>query len=251
MDARHRQLRPGSRVQPAVDAPHGRRRVVLGGGFPAGGHRGRCRERRVVVDAPSRRGRTGRGGAAAAVRARPDISRQRWRGRDLLRHAGLSAHRPRCRDGPAAAWLRGRRHRRPEAEHGPGHRPRDRGGGAARRPDRRRGHDSRRGRAPAGRQAAVDAQRQGAHPGLRRPHRRPQVDLPHDSRRRRVRQRHLAQRLVALHGQQRGLGADDRRHRARHCLLRDRDAHQRLLRRASARRQPVLGQSRGRRSRNR
>ena len=118
------------------------------------------------------------------------------------------------------------------------------------RPARRaaggRRHDHRRRGARSRRSAALDAQHQGLRPRLRRGHRRPQVDLPHDSGRGRVRQRHVAERLVALHRKHRGVGADQRRPRARHRLFRDRDADQRLLRRPPARRQPLLGQPGGR-----
>ena len=64
-------------------------------GNPAGRRRGRRGDGRAAVDAPTRRGRAGRGGAAPAVGPGAGVPRRRRGGRDLLRHAGLPAHRPR------------------------------------------------------------------------------------------------------------------------------------------------------------
>ena len=88
LDAEHRQLRGRARVQPAVDAPHGRRRGVRDGGVPAGGHRGRCRDRPsccgCTVSTRANGARRRRGGcpgaawpgATTAARARSSTSRR-------------------------------------------------------------------------------------------------------------------------------------------------------------------------------
>ena len=70
------------------------------------------------------------------------------------------------------------------------------------------------------------------------------MDLPYDPARGRVRQRHLARRLVAVYRQHRGVGASERGPGAGHRLSPGRDADRRLLRRPPTRRQPVLEQHR-------
>ena len=206
LDVEHRQLRAESGVPPAVDAADGRRHPVHDGRQPAGGGRTRCGHRGDPLVPPLRRGRAGRGGAAAAVGPGADLAGRRRGREDLLRHARLPPDRPQRRHRQAAGRLRQRRHRRPEAEPRPGHRPGHRRDRPALGAGRGQRHHRHRGGAPAGRRAPLDEQRQGVHPRLRRRHRRAQVDLPHHSARRRVRQRHLGRRLVALHGQRRRVG---------------------------------------------
>ena len=169
------------------------------------------------------------------------LDRRPGRRADLLRHERLSARRPRREDRRAAAGLRHQRRRR----------------SAARRTIRQLDLDDRAtsawngapvvarnvvivgaahraGSAPRSKENA-----EGLHPRLRRAHRQAAVDLPHHSAAGRVRQRHLAERLVVLHRPHRRLDAADRRRRARHRLPADRDPDRRLLRRPSARQQPV------------
>ena len=112
-------------------------------------------------------------------------------------------------------------------------------------------HGRGRGGARAGERPALDAQHEGLHPGLRRGDRPAEVDLPHHPGGGRVRQRHVAERLVALHGEHRSVGPDQRGPGAGHRLSPDGDADQRLLRRPPPRRQPLLGQPGGGRHRDR
>ena len=90
------------------------------------------------------------------------------------------------------------------------------------------------------------AHHQGGGPGLGaglgRPHRRARLGLPHRAeQRRRVRRRHLAERVVALLGQRQRLVDARRRQRAGPRVPADRDDDERLLRGRPARRQPLLG----------
>ena len=72
---------------------------------------------------------------------------------------------------------------------------------------RRQGCRHRRRRAPRGRRAEEQDQRQGLRARLRRANRKAPLDLPHDSAVGRVRQRHLGEGLVVLHRQCRRVGA--------------------------------------------
>src|SRR5207245_2413074 len=71
------------------------------------------------------------------------------------------------------------------------------------------------------------------------------VDLPHDSACRRGRQRHVGEGLVVLHGQRRGLGADERGRRAGPRVPADRAPNRGLLRRQSPRQQSLRRECRG------
>ncbi len=110
--------------------------------------------------------------------------------------------------------------------------------------DRRRGLRDRR-------QSEEQGEREGLRARLRRAHRQAPVDLPHDSESGRVRQRHLATRLVGLHGQHRRLGADLGRRGAGPRLPAGGTADGRLLRRPASRRQPVQREPGRRRSADR
>ena len=92
--------------------------------------------------------------------------------------------------------LRQGRHRRSEAGDRSADRPRHRRDRPARRARHRERRHHHRRRAPGGRRAQEQDQREGLRPRLRRADRQAAVDLPHDSAARRVRQRHLAERLV-------------------------------------------------------
>ena len=72
------------------------------------------------------------------------------------------------------------------------------------------------------------------------------VDLQHHSASRRVRQRHVAERIVGGQRQRRRLEPDGRRRRARARLSAGRDAELGLLRRPAARQQPVCRKHRRR-----
>ena len=115
-----------------------------------------------------------------------------------------------AKTGVPAAGLRQERHRRSEDGERSADRSDHRRDRPARHADHREGRDRRRRGAPARRRAQEPHPREGLHPRLRRAHRQAAVDLPHDSARRRVRQRHVGEGLVVVHRQRRRLGADDR-----------------------------------------
>ena len=94
-------------------------------------------------------------------------------------------------------------------------------------------------------------QHQGPGARVRRAHRQAALDVQHDSAARRVRQRHVGERLVGRQRQHRRLDADHRRRGARPRLSAGRDADVGLLRRPSARQQPVRREPRLRRSEDR
>ena len=108
-----------------------------------------------------------------------------------------------------------------------------------RRASRRAQRRHRRRGAPRRHRAAQQGEREGLHPRLRRTHRQAPVDLPHDPGSGRVRQRHLAERLVVVHRAHRCLDAADGRRGTGHRLPAGRDSDRRLLRRPPARQQPV------------
>ena len=140
--------------------------------------------------------------------------------------------------------LRQGRHRRSEAGKRSGDGSDHRRDRAPRRADRRQRRRRRRRGPSAGRRAEEPAEREGLRPRIRRADRQAPLDLSHHPAARRVRQRHVAEGLVGLHRQHRQLGTDVRRRGAGPRLPRDRDADRRLLRRASAGRQPVRRQHR-------
>ena len=166
--AEHGQLRIGAGVQLPGDAADGGRRDLHHGGPATGGHRGRRGDRRTALDAPPRRGRAGRGGAAAPVGPRSRLPRQRCGRGDLLRDPGLPARRPAREDRRAPGRFRRERDHRPDAEHGSGDRPAGRRDRPARDAARGRRHDRGRGRARPRQRAALDAQHEGLHPRFRR-----------------------------------------------------------------------------------
>ncbi len=203
-----RQPGPAARVPVRIDAADGPRRRLLDRRHPAGGRRARRGHRRAAVDAQRARRRARRGSAPAALGPRPGVLDRRPRRADSLRHAGLPPHRARRKDRQSDPELRHGRSRRSEAERRSDDGPRHRRDWSALRADRCRQHGHRRRRALVGRRAAQQDQREGLHPRVRRQDRQAVVDLPHDSTARRVRQRHLAERLVVLHRQRRFVGTD-------------------------------------------
>ena len=262
--ARRRQPEPlsaGASPAPrrhAGDAAHGRGGALLQHRALAGGG-GRRRDRRDPVglqpeelrggDDPDDRHLPAAGGGL--------LDRRRGRRAHLLGHRGRLPGLRRRRHGAALPRLRPRRqrHRRRDGRPAPG---RARG---TRLPERdalrhplaahrgaRPGHPRLAGRRPAHHQGS--GARMGA--GLGRQDRGPRLGLPHrPEQRRRVRGRHLAERVVALLGQRQRLVDARRRQRAGARLSAHRHHHQRLLRRRPARRQPVLGDDRRRRRRDR
>ena len=94
-------------------------------------------------------------------------------------------------------------------------------------------------------------QHQGPGARVRRADRQAALDVQHDSAARRVRQRHVGERFVGGQRQHRRVDADHRRRGARPGLPAGRDADLRLLRRPSARQQPVRREPRLRRSEDR
>ena len=244
-----RQPGTAARVQPAIDAARGQRHPLHdrrhAGARWSPSNAG---DRRDEVDVQPGRGQARRSGAAAALRA---AACRYWtdgweeRRANHLRHAGLPDDRARRGDRTARAHLRQGRHRRSRswtttrrwisitgeiglhaapiivndvvvigAAHLPGGAPR------SRRNEKGyvRGYDARTGK---------------------------RLWIFHTiPRARRVRQRHVAEGFVGLHRQHRQLGTDVRRRGTGPRLPRDRDADRRLLRRPSARRQPVRRQHR-------
>ena len=146
--------------------------------------------------------------------------------------------------GQRIAVVRQRRHRRSEGRRGLRQ-------GSADRPRHRRdrraldavGHEGRRrdGRivVSRGRHAEDPQQHQGAGPRIRRAHRQAAVDVQHDSSSWRVRQRHVAERLVGGHRQHRRVEPDCGRRGARAGVPAGRDAELGFLRRPSAGQQPL------------
>ena len=116
---------------------------------------------------------------------------------------------------------------------------------APRRADHRQRRRRHRRGPSAGRRAQEPAERERLRSRIRRADRQAPLDLSHHPAARRVRQRHVAEGFVGLHRQHGQLGTDVRRRGTGPCLSRDRDADRRLLRRASARQQPVRRQHRG------
>ena len=244
-----REPRAAPRLLPADHAPDDRRRALHHGRQPSQRGRHRRGHRRAPVDVPPRRGRARRAVRAAALGPRRRLlDRRRRRRADLFRHHRLPARGAGCEDRLAGPRLRRRRRRRLEAEQRPGPGPDHERAGLERRSGRGRRHRHRGRREPLRQNAAQPPQRQGLRARLRRPHGRAPLDLPHHPAAGRVRERDVGGRLVGVHRQHRRVDPDDRRHRAGHRLPAGRDPHQRLLRRAPARRQPVLREpGRGRR----
>ena len=187
------------------------RRRLLDGRHAPRGRRARRGDRRDAVDAQRERGQARRGGAAPALGPRPRV---------LDRRQATSAS---STSRPAISWSRSTR--RPAVRvAGFGKNgivdlkqdddQADRSRSPARSactptPIVAEGRHRHRRRAPARRRAEEQDQREGLRPRLRRAHRQAAVDLPHHSAARRVRQRHLGERLVVVHRQRRRLGADD------------------------------------------
>ena len=142
-------------------------------------------------------------GAARRSRAAQRVARRRvldrrQTGADHPGDARLSARVARREDRPARSGVRQERRRRSVSgfRSAPARRRRhqlDIAGGRREERDRvRRGNGRWNG-------AALEGKHQGIHPRLRRPLRKTAVDVPHDSAARRVRQRHVAERLVVVH----------------------------------------------------
>ncbi len=212
--------------------------------FTAGSRRARrgrrCRNGRAAVD-PSPRGRRARRQlvAPAVGPRRRLLDRRQGRRADLLRLDRLSARRPRREDRAAAEGLRRQRGGRSEEGQRPAARPRRKRRRLERRASRRAQRRHRRRGAPRRHRAAQQGEREGLHPRLRRTHRQAPVDLPHDPGSWRVRQRHLAERLVVVHRAHRRLDAADGRRGTGDRLPAGGNSDGRLFRRAPARQQSV------------
>ena len=201
-------LGPRPEYQVRVDAADGR---TASSTRPAG-----TRRAVVALDAATgellwmhseHEGAARRGGAAAALGPRPRLLDRRQGGADPLRHARLSARRARREDRHARSPSFGKN------------------GIVDLKQDNDQTIDLVTGEiglhatpVVAGNVVIVGAahlsggvprgktQREGLHPRLRRADRQAAVDLPHDSAAGRVRQRHLAERLVVVHRQHRRRG---------------------------------------------
>ena len=64
--------------------------------------------------------------------------------------------------------------------------------------------------ADSGRHEPEQRKRQGRRPGVRRPHRKEALDLPHHPAKRRTRIRNMVERIGGLHRQRRSVGTDSR-----------------------------------------
>ena len=118
-------------------------------------------------------------------------------------------------------------------------------------PRHRQGRRHRRVVVPRRRDRQHAQQHQGPRARVRRAHRQAALDVQHDSAAGRVRQRHVGERVVGRQRQRRRVDADHRRRRARPRVPAGRDADVGLLRRPSARQQPVRREPRLRRSEDR
>ena len=210
-----RQPRPTSRVSVRVHAADGQGRAVLHGRHTQGRRgAGRDHRRAAMGVQPQRRG-PGHGCAPAAVGPRPGVLDRRQGGTHPLCDARLSARGPGRGHRAPGAELRPERHPRPQAADGSGHRSAVRRNRPSLHPHRREGCRHCRRSPPLRRRADGQEQREGLHPRLRRAHRQAALDLQDHSLAGGVRQRHLAERLVVLHGEHRRVVADQRRRRAR------------------------------------
>ena len=239
------QLRPPSRLQLPGDAVGGRGGALHLRGLAPQRRGHRRGQRRDAVDVSPRRGRARRCRPRAGELGpgRVVLDGRRGRRPHHPRHQGLSPRGPGRRDRIPDPRLRrggGRRSLRRDLRRA---RP-PRGGERPDRPElarpRRRRRD--RGGGGAARYRSRAGVRGRVRPRVRRAHRRAAVDLPYHPPARRVRQRDVGERLVALQREHRGVGPDVRRPGARLRVPARRDPHQRPLRRPSARRQPVRGE---------
>ena len=201
-------------------------------------------------------------GARAAAVAAPALGprrllldRRQGRRAHRLRHDRLSAGRAEREDRPAGRVVRQERHRRPEGRrrHRQGQADRSREGRnrPALHADRRQRHDHRRLVDVRGPRLPLQHEREGPRPRVRREDRQADLALQHDSVSRRVRQRHLGERIVGVDRQQRRVDADHRRSGSRPRLPAGRVADDRRVRRQPAGQQPVRREPRRRRPEDR
>ncbi len=232
-----RQLR---RRQQRDDADHGERHPVLHGGPAPERHRRQPRHRRDAVDVEARRRRALRSGAAKG-RARRRLLDRRHECQDHHGDAGLSAGRARRENRHSGPRLRegrlGRSLHAARSDDAPRSRRQDRQQFGAGRVERR---DRHRSRADAGRHEPQQGKRQGRRHGVRRPHGKETVDVPHDPALRRARLRNMAERVGDVLGQRRRVGPVFGRRRARLRVPGHRIPDQRRIRRPSPGQQPVL-----------
>ena len=216
------------------DAPGGRRRA-LRHHEPGAGRGDRADDRRDALELRPRPlpGRPPRRARLPDARARL-LVRRRGIPAALRRRADVAGLRGR-EDRQAGSGVRPERPGRPDAGTRPHHRHEPVRGQLCAARGRRHGRGRLRhhgGPGPQGGAARTRAR-------LRRPHRRDEVDLSHDSAGRRLRQRDLGKRIVEVVGGSQRLVEHERRPGARLHLPAGRLPGHRLLRRASPRRQPV------------
>ena len=152
--------------------------------------------------------------------------------------------------------VRHERRRRPEGRRGHRQGQADRSREGRNRPPRRRRPSSTTPSSSGRRCSKASAtdystNAKGPGPRVRREDRQAALALQHDSRARRVRQRHLGERVVGMDRQRRRLDADFRRPRSRPRLPAGRNADHRRVRRQPSRQQPVRREPRGRRPEDR
>ena len=148
-----------------------------------------------------------------------------------------------AKNGAHGPVVRRRRRRRSEERRRVRQRPADRSGDRRDRPaldaDHRQGRRHRRLLVQGGHDGQDAQQHEGPGARVRRADRQAAVDVQHDSAARRVRQRHVGERLVGDQRQHRRVDADHGRRRSRPRVPAGRDADLGLLRRPSSRQQPV------------
>ena len=236
------QLRAAAAEQPRSHAADGRRRALHDRGHAPVGRGHRRRDRRDALDVSTRRRRARRHGAAQRV-ARRRVLDRRQAAAHHPHHARLSHGVARRENRTARSVVRAQRRHRSLR--------RLRSADAEGRHDqldvacrRRQQRDRGRRRAAGRHRAAVEGKHEGLRARIRRPERQAHLDLPHDSASGRIRQRHMAERFVGLHGQHRRVVAVFRGRRARLRVSACRVADRRFLRRPSSGQQPVRGQPR-------
>ena len=202
------QLRRPARVQLPGNPPRGERHPVRHRGLPAGGGRHRRGHRRDPVDVPHGRRGARRDRAARQLRPRGRVLDRRPGGARPRDHPRLPHGLAGCEDRTAGPGLRPGRDRRPAQGLRPPRRRHRRRPAGFELPAGDRGRCGGGGDGAAVRKLAPEA-RHAARPRarLRRAHRRASLDLPHHPPGGRIRERHLAGRVLALHRQRSRLDA--------------------------------------------
>ena len=256
MAAEDRQLRRPPGIQAGGHAAHDRRGALHDGRHAPGGHRHRRADRRAAVDAPDGRGAPRPGvGAAALGAGRGLLDRRAGRRADPLHDHRVPPRGARCEDGPGDPDVRRQRRRGPQGRRRLRERDADRPGRRSGRnpchPDHRARLCHRRRHVRRGAGCPDARQREGDRQGLRRQNRGAALVVQHHPAAGRVRQRHLAQRVVGRQRQRGRLDPDHGRRGAGPGLRAGRDAQLGSVRGTPAGREPVRRKHRMPRPRDR